>query len=74
MYGTGLHELETQLADILEELVEVIEKRGNQAFVIEQDMYRTIAASMWLMVSNNDQANLVCVSSSFLAISCLATR
>ena len=56
MYGTGLHELETLLADILEELVGVIEKRGSQAFVIEHDMYRTIAASMWLMVSNTDQA------------------
>ena len=56
MYGTGLHELETLLADILEELVEVIEKKGNQGFVIEYDMYRTVAASMWLMVSNSDHA------------------
>ena len=56
MYGTGLDELESLLADILEELVEAIEKRGNQAFVIEQDMYRTVAASMWLMVRNSDQA------------------
>ena len=53
MYGTGLHELETLLADILEELVEVIEKKGNQGFVIEQDLYRTVAASMWLMVSKS---------------------
>ena len=56
MYGTGLHELETLLADILEELVEVIKKRGSKAFVIEQDIYRTVAASMWLMVRNSDQA------------------
>ena len=55
MYGTGLNELETLLADILEELIEVIEKKVSQAIVIEQDMYRTIAASMWLMVSITDQ-------------------
>ena len=51
MYGTGLHELETMLADVLEELVEVIEKKGNQAFAIEEDLYKTVAAAMWLMVN-----------------------
>ena len=51
MYGTGLHELETLLADVLEELVEVIEKKGNQAFVIEEDIYKAVASSMWLLVN-----------------------
>ena len=50
MYGTGLHELETLLADVLEELVEVIKKKGKQAFVIEEDIYKAVASSLWLMV------------------------
>ena len=50
MYGTGLHDLEVLLADILEELVERIEKKPNQAFVIEDDIYKAILASMWVMV------------------------
>ena len=51
MYGTGFHHLEVMLADILEELVESIEKKANQAFVIEDDIYKAISASMWVMVS-----------------------
>ena len=50
MYGTGFHHLEVMLADILEELVESIEKKLNQPFVIEDDIYRAISASMWVMV------------------------
>ena len=51
MYGTGLQELETLLADVLEELVEVIEKKGNQAFVMEEDLFKAVAATLWLMVN-----------------------
>ena len=51
MYGTGLHELETLLADVLEELVEVIEKKGNRAFVVEEYVYKGVAASLWLLVN-----------------------
>ena len=51
MYGTGLHELESLLADVLEELVEVIEKKGSQAFVVEEDLYKAVAASLWLLVN-----------------------
>ena len=51
MYGTGLHELETLLADVLEELVEVIKRKGKQAFVIEEDIYKAVGSSMWLMVN-----------------------
>ena len=57
MYGTGFHDMEVLLADVLEELVESIEKKVNQAFVIEDDIYRAISASMWVMVSVFWRAN-----------------